>query len=1376
VQRRAVRLRRRVRKKPAVHRDRSERIFMSGQAKNSSPVGDASRSALSKQQQRLWVLDQVEHTAGAHNVLWCLRLRGKLDTCALESSFQALVERYPVLGSQFVAIDGEPACVRPAAGRVSFSQLDLTHLPESHRNDEALNSASEQLAEPFDLSQDCLLRARLFRVGAEDHLLTIAAHRIVCDARSIEALASELAALYKASVTGKPAPTAGSTYGEYASRQQAYLVSPKFEADLAFWKNKLKGVSAGLELPADRPRPAVQTFRGAQKTFAIEGELLASLQELCREQRATLFTALLSGFVGLLSRYSGAEDLIVGTEVSDQDFAAGGRFIGPTSNNLVLRFDGSGDISFLELLLRTGHVLEDARQHRDLPFASLLENLPLPRDLSRSPLLQVMFSAAPSSSDLTMPDLTCERIPFENHAEAADLAVEVTEKGNDDRDRVQLRFSYSSDLFDDSTIGRMMGHFQILLRAAARDPLHKVAALPVLTDAERHQIVVEWNDTRVDYPTDVPLNKFIEDQVERTPDAIALVCESQRLTYRELNQRANQVAHRLRTLGVGPDVLVGVCAERSVEMVLALLGIVKAGGAYVPLDPEYPRERLSAMLEDALPPVVLTQAALLNRVPEGAGRILCLDRDWGQFSGESTQNPPAVVDGENLAYAIYTSGSTGKPKGVPNTHAGIVNRLLWMQDQYKLAPGDRVLQKTPYSFDVSVWEFFWPLMTGACLVTARPGGHKDPANLIRTIAEQEITTIHFVPSMLNIFLEAEGLERCRSLRRVFASGEALSCDLQQRFFQRLAAELHNLYGPTEAAVDVTHWACRPDGEQVTVPIGRPVANTQIYILDRGLQPVPQGIPGELHIGGIQLARGYLNRPDLTAEKFIADPFGKSPEGRLYKTGDLARFLADGQIEYLGRIDQQVKLRGFRIELGEIEAVLEEHDQVRQAVVTVREDAPGDKYLAAYLAPVAGREVDVARVRSSLEKKLPAFMVPSRFVILEAFPMTTSGKVDRKALPAPQADPLNRSHMVAPRNELESQLVAIFQRVLKTQTVGVTDDFFELGGHSLAAARMLAEVGRITGKEIPLSALFRGATVASLAALIQEDVQKDVREESREGARPHFDPVVMRIQTGTGRLPFFAIVPPGEESVGYAMLARHMGPQRTVYKIQGHAPLVRQRPYTDEEMRQLSREYIAAMRSVQPDGPYCLGGMCDGTHISERIVLDLEAQGAEVGLFAIFDTWVLQHSQRRWLWKLDYYQRRLKELRTKSLSERLWTFKRAASNKVDRLAGGEQGRKDWRQAYWPENFTPPRFHAPVLLFKRPKQQFYYINDPQMGWGKRSAGGVEIHEIDFHHLEILREPHVGVFGETIVARMEQLDPQSEKQTKHFSDTLLVSSSSE
>jgi amino acid adenylation domain-containing protein len=888
--------------------------------------------------------------------------------------------------------------------------------------------------------------------------------------------------------------------------------------------------------------------------------------------------------------------------------------------------------------------------------------------------------------------------------------------------------------------------------------------MSILSEAERHQLLVEWNDTRVEYPTDVPLHKFIEEQVKKTPESVAVVYESEQLTYRELNRRANQLAHRLQKSKVGPDILVAVCMERSLEMVVSLLAILKAGGAYVPLDPEYPRERLDTMLQDANPPVVLAQSHLADRLPTGVQRTIYVDRDWPSVTSESPEDLTTAVNGKNLAYAIYTSGSTGKPKGVPNVHEGIVNRLLWMQDKYHLTGKDRVLQKTPFSFDVSVWEFFWPLMTGATLVVARPGGHRDPAYLVNLIAEQGITTLHFVPSMLGIFLDTAGLERCRTLRQVFASGEALPYELQQRFFERLAAELHNLYGPTEAAVDVTFFHCQRNGQLTVVPIGRPIANTQIYILDANLEPVSIGATGELHIGGIGLARGYLNRPDLTAQKFIQDPYSKTPGARLYKTGDSARFLPDGNIEYLGRIDQQVKLRGFRIELGEIEEVLLKCPGVRQAAVILREDNPGDKRLVAYMIAAAGAALDVDRIRGEIKDKLPEYMVPSRFITVKEFPMTTSGKLDRKALPAPVEEGVS-AITVAPRNELESKIAAAFASVLGIPSVGVTDNFFALGGHSLTAARLLSQVKEISGRDVPLSALLRAATVESLAQLVSVDEDAG-------------DPLVMEIQHGNNRrLPFFAIVPPGEESLGYAMLTRHMGAEQPVYKIQGRAPIVGgKRPYSQLEMQALTDEYIAAIRSVQPRGRYCLGGLCDGTHIAEQIVLGLEAQGEEVGLFAIFDTWVLQNSQRRWLWKIHYFGRRLREMKGLSLAARIASYRRVARNNLDRVLGRSSARTDWPQAYWPEGFTPMRFRAPVMLFKRPKQPFYYIKDPLMGWGSRSQGGVEIHEVDFRHQEILREPQVREFGEKLGQAMERLSqpvPNPEPQAEDRQASLVTAS---
>jgi amino acid adenylation domain-containing protein len=1321
-----------------------------------SPSTLMKRRPLSITQQRLWVLEQLHPGSAAQNVALGLRWTQEIDRSALQTALYEVMLQHEVLRMEFHVVDGAPRQFVFSSARVKVRDVDLRNLAQPERTARLSSLEQQEVRIPFDLAHGPLLRVTLFRLSHAEHTLLVVAHRMVCDDASLRILLSNLQSGYEAQMKGRWSERGRVRlqYCELAAREIASV------SGLSYWRQRLAGAPSSVDLPTDHPRPPVQTFEGGRQRMRIHSTLVERLRGLSQSRGAKLFATLVAAFNVLLFRCARQEDLVVGTRVSGRrarpEF---GRVVGPLENMLALRTDMSGDPSFADLLIRVQEVVEGAFAHQEVPFEALVRELRLERDMSRHPLFQIML--AMQSSDATNGDLGegASLVEVEIPTEQFDLSIEFAEQANE----LEARFGYNTDLFDASTIARMMGHFRILLESAGKDPGMSISRMPLLGEAERRQLLVEWNDTRVSYPREVPVHKLVEEQVEKTPDSVAVIYQSERLTYRQLNNRANQLAHRLQQSGVGPDVLVAVCAERSVELVVALLSALKAGGAYVPLDPEYPKDRLETILQDANPPVILTQTNLLDRLPAGARGVFCLDRDWPSLELESVENLPTICGGKSLAYAIYTSGSTGKPKGVPNVHEGIVNRLLWMQNMYKLTGSDRVLQKTPFSFDVSVWEFIWPLLTGATLVMARPGGHRDPAYLVNLIAEQRVTTLHFVPSMLSIFLESADLERCRSVRLVFASGEALPFELQQRFFERMGSELHNLYGPTEAAVDVTYWACRPNSQLSIVPIGRPIANTQIYILDANLQPVPIGVPGELHIGGVGLARGYLNRPDLTAEKFIPDPFSEMPGARLYKTGDLARFLSDGNIEYLGRLDYQVKLRGFRIELGEIEAVLVECAGVLQAVVVVREDHPGDKRLIAYLIAAPGKELDLENLRGDVKDKLPDYMVPSRLVLMERLPMTTSGKVDRKALPAPPLERGTTTTAVAPRNEVEARLALLFESVLGLPSVGVTDNFFDLGGHSLLAGRLLALVNEATGTQIPLSALFRGATVESLARLIE-----------REPEAEH-DPVVMEIQHGeSGRLPFFAIVPPGEESLGYAMLARHMGPAHTVYKIQGNAPVTRgKRPYSEQEMRALTDEYLAAMRSVQPHGPYCLGGLCDGTHIAEQIVLKLEAHGDEVGLFAIFDTWVLQHSQRRWLWKIYYYAQRLREIKKLSLSQRIATYKRVAGNKVQNLVGAKPVRTDWQQAYWPEGFTPTRFRAPVILFKRPKQPFYYVDDPHMGWGARAGGGVEIHEVDFHHLEILREPHVRIFGRELADCVARVTDSPAVSTENHEASLASAS---
>ncbi len=1313
---------------------------------------------MSVEQQRLWVLNELEHSSPAHNLPVCVELHGKLQRHVLDETLRVLFRRHRILRSCFVLRDGRPVCLDSCQDPVALEFVDLTDIPEAQAREKVRQLAQEEVLRPFVLERGPLLRPLLLKVTAENHLLLLVAHHIACDGKSVHILVAELAACY-AALTERETPGLAeivADYSDYVVWQQRQLQQGAFSDDVRYWKKQLTGASA-LELPIDYARPALQSFRGATQSFTISGELRSKLDALSRREHVSVSVTLSSVFIALLYRYTGQDDIMIGTEMPGRHHRDTANVVGVFSDYMALRVDVSGNPDFRELLRRLSAIWADAQRHRGLPFESLLEDLQLRRDLSRNPLFQVIFTQQAGLCDLSAAGLIFKPFPIDRGAGELDLSVRVLEY----KDKLDVHFSYCSDLFNPTTIDRMIGHFRMLLEAAAANPESHLSELPLLTRAEQEQLL-EWNNTAVDYPRDISLNRFIEQQVERTPGAVALGYESQELSYRELNSRANQLAHYLLKLGVGPDVLVGLCVERSVEMVVALLGTVKAGGAYVPLDPEYPIDRLESMLDDAKPAVVLMQAHLMKRLPKTSIQVICLDRDWHLLANESTENPQIQIAGTNLAYAIYTSGSTGKPKGVPNTHEGIVNRLLWMQDMYRLTPADRVLQKTPYSFDVSVWEFFWPLMTGARLVIARHGGHKDPVYLSKIIREQNITTVHFVPSMLGIFLDGDGVENCRSLRQVFASGEALPFELQQRFFERLKAELHNLYGPTEAAVDVTYFRCRPDTDRSIVPIGRPVANTQIYILDSQVRPVPVRVAGELHIGGRQLARGYLNRPDLTAEKFIRSPFSDDPQARLYKTGDLARYLPDGNIEYLGRIDHQVKLRGFRIELGEIESVLAEYSLVRQAVVTVREDVPGsgNKYLIAYLVLSGSQNVNINKVRDHAKAKLPEYMVPAKFMVLDKLPMTTSGKVDRKKLPAPEPERKARTQVV-PRTELESLLASIYRRVLGTGSVGVTDDFFDLGGDSLMAARMLSEIYADTGKQIPLALLFRGATPEYLARVIEQDADLPP------------DPVAMMIQSGDSVPPFFAVVPPGENAVGYVKLARHIGPAKPFYKLQGPGAVLVDRPYTDQEMQALAEQYVDAMRSVQAEGPYYFGGLCDGAHIAVRMARKLDEDGQKIAMLAIFDTWVLENSQRHLLWLVHYYADRLRQFRKLPVRRRLQIVARTISNLTRLITRHSQDRGAWSKTYWPDkSFVPPRFSGRITLFKRPKQPYYYVNDPQMGWGRRAAGGIDMQVVPIEHEEMLREPHVEVLAKRLGECLQTYFERAEQQTENPIDNFAFS----
>jgi amino acid adenylation domain-containing protein/non-ribosomal peptide synthase protein (TIGR01720 family) len=1050
---------------------------------------------LSVGQQALWFLAQLSPESTAYNIARALRVKSALDVPALERALQTLVARHASLRALFSSRDGRPfqrAQEQPESG---FEEEDAAGWGESYLRERLVEKAHT----PFDLERGPLLRVHLFKRSGGEYVLLLVTHHIVADFWSLELLLDELCEAYAALREGRPAKLnpVHAHYRGFVSWQEELLQGPDGERLRRYWLRQLAGELPALDLVTDRPRPPAQTYRGASLSFKLSAGLTRQLKALARSHGATLYTVLLAAFSALLHRYTGQEEILIASPTAGREKAGFAGVIGYFVNPVVIRTHVSRNSSFAAFLDQVRQTALDAFEHQSYPFARLVEDLQPSREQSRPPLFQAMFilqkphlldeqglssfALGEAGAPIQLNGLTLEPMALERRIAQFDLTLAMAEAGVE----MLASLEYNTDLFDAATVERLAGHLQTLLGSIVAAPSARVSELSLL-DAQERRLLSEWNQTYAEFPNGRCLHELIEEQVGRSPEAVAVLFEQEQLTYAELNGRANQLARHLRRLGVGSEVRVGVCLERSLEMVVGLLGILKAGGAYVPLDPEYPRERLALMLDDARLPVLLTTRRLADSLATQAATVVRLDADWPRIAVESRADLDSRATAENVAYVIYTSGSTGRPKGVMNTHRALCNRLHWMQKTYNLTGSDSVLQKTPFSFDVSVWEFFWPLMAGARLVLAPPGAHRDGGALVRLIKERQITVMHFVPAMLRVWLDQPGLERCGSLRMVVCSGEALPFELQERFFARLPAELHNLYGPTEAAIDVTSWKCSREDKRRIVPIGHAIANTQIHILDRQLQPVPVNVPGELHIGGVGLARGYLHRPGLTAEKFIPNPFGEGAGERLYRTGDLARYLPDGQVEFLGRLDHQVKLRGFRIELGEIEALLSRHEAVREVVVIARGDAGGERQLVAYVVrEQSGPKPSASVLRAFLKEKLPDYMLPASFVVLDALPLTASGKVDRRALPAPDgARAESGQALVEARTQTEEVLAGIWSRLLGLERVSIHDNFFELGGHSLLGMQLISRAREALGVELSVRALFDAPTVRAFAAKVE----------------------------------------------------------------------------------------------------------------------------------------------------------------------------------------------------------------------------------------------------------------------------------------------------
>ncbi|KAG8149329.1 non-ribosomal peptide synthetase/type I polyketide synthase [Burkholderia catarinensis] len=1040
-------------------------------------------AALSEAQRQLWILSEVDPEGSlAYNVNTTLELNGRLDEAAMRAAVQGLVDRHEALRTTLTP-DGSGQIVHPSL-KLQIPLIDTDQ--DAWRDHES--------RQPFDLVNGPLFRAALVRLDSTRHLLVMTAHHIVCDGSTFGILLEDLARAY----AGAAPAAAPLQFREYLKQLDGQRHSPETKANRAYWLAQCAHRAEPLNLPLDYPRPAVKTFHGERVSLHLDAAEATSLRTAARQNGCTLYMMLLAGFNLFLHRIAGQQEIVTGIPVTGRSVAGSDRLAGYCTHLLPLRSTLPEQATVASFLAGTRQNLLDALEHQDFPFAELVREIGAQRDLNAAPLVSAVFNLEPVSALPELPGLTVGLVTPLIRYTAFDLNVNVLDAGQ----ALLIDCDYNTDLFDESTVQRFLGIYRTLLTRLADDASAAVARLPLTSDAERSLLTVEWNRTEMDFGDAAaqPLHRLFEQQVERTPDAVAAVYDDVALTYAELNLHANRLAHRLIELGVAPDSLVGVAMERSLDMIVALLAILKAGGAYVPVDPEYPAERVRFMIDNAQLRWLLTQQHLLDALPDSDARVIVVDRDTLDLDAAPASNPAPVLSGDNLAYMIYTSGSTGRPKGALNTHRAITNRILWMQHAYTLGADDAVLQKTPFSFDVSVWEFFWPLVTGARLVFARPGGQRETDYLVELIERERITTVHFVPSMLRAFLDHPDLDaHCTSLRRVVCSGEALPYDLQQRCLASLDVRLFNLYGPTEAAVDVTAWECRRDDPHRIVPIGRPIANTRLYIVAAQLQPVPAGVAGELLIGGTPVGRGYHGEPELSAEKFIVDPFSADPHARLYRTGDLARYRLDGNIEFLGRIDHQIKLRGLRIEPGEIEAALASHPLVEAAVVALRGADDGAR-LVAWLRSSQPEAELIEAVRAHLRQRLPDYMVPSAFVVVTAFEQLPNGKLDRAGLPEP-GDGL--AH-VAPANALEAQLTAIWQEVLGQARISTTANFFELGGNSLSATKVAARIRRDLHVKLEIRSLFSHPTISSLAKRIADTQPIDYAPVTPLPAQAHYE--------------------------------------------------------------------------------------------------------------------------------------------------------------------------------------------------------------------------------------------------------------------------------
>ena len=1333
---------------------------------------------LSFAQERLWFLDQINPGDASLYISRGLRIEGDLNPDLLQRSLQAIVDRHESLRTTFATtqlyagVDSTPEQLVAESSSIELSFTDLSAAPFHERLRQARRLAQAEAQRAFDLTIGPLIRATLLTLDQKEHVLLLTVHRIISDDRSLALLFEELWRAYSACLKGQNAGNPELPpvqFADYAYWQRKTLNVETLRKDNCFWQARLQDAPAVLELPTDRPRPAVQNWLGDSVSIVVAEGLTRALLALTKDEHTTLFVTLMTAFQIMLARYSRQQTIVTGSEFANRELAETRNMIGPLADTFALRTDLSGHSSFRALLAQVSENARQSEAHQAMPFAKLIEELQLEPSMSYAPVFQVALNLRETLAlNTKIAGLTIADFEFDTGVARLDLTVDIQRVA----DQLECRFEYDSDLFDRQTIERMGRHFDVLLGGIVNNPDQRISSLPLLTGTELSQVLYEWNASQAGEHPGQCIQELFEAAAEKMPEATALVCGADRLSYAELNRRANQLAHYLLRLGIRPENRVGVYLERSVNTIVGLLAILKAGGAYVPIDPAYPRDRARFMLEDSLVPVLITQKSLAANLPAQQAEIVQIDEDWPLVAGESEGNPPRLITPENLAYVIYTSGSTGRPKGVTVTHKTVTHLFAATREQLGFREGDVWTTVHSSAFDFSVWEIWGSLLQGGRLVIVPLELTRSPAALSELLSREHVTILNQTPSALHQLLDHKPDIRDLSLRMIICGGDALDRELAETVSE-IGVPVWNFYGPTESTVWATYTKIEPgaSGNELT-SIGRQISDIEIYVVDESMQAVPVGVPGEICIGGAGLARGYLHRPELSAERFVPNPFSRTAGERIYRTGDLGRHLRNGKIEFLGRLDNQVKLRGFRIELGEIETVLGQHPQVEQAVVIIREDQPGDKRLVGYVVsgfPLRAKAVQqlVPSLRRLLAEKLPDYMVPATFVMLDALPLTPNRKVDRRALPKPEEGRRNLDQtFLAPRDNLERQLANIWEKILDVKTVGVQDSFFELGGHSLLAVRLFAQIENRFGRRLPLAALFQAPTIEQLANVLRETA-------SSKGWSS-----LVPIQPLGSKPPLYCVHAAGANVLIYRPLSRHLGNEQPVYALQAQGLDGQRQPLLHIE--DMAAHYIREMRAFQPEGPYQLLGASFGGLVIFEMAQQLLEQGQEVALMAMLNTNCPVYPVSK---KIQFHLAHFRQHGARFYTREIWKTLRRKIGKptvsveingppdpelaklvADRRHGDEALVRTVLAILDAEKDYVPRgkIYPGKITFFWAKDDATNFEDNRLGWRRLAAGGLEVHEVPGTHGSMREEPNVAMLVAELRPCLEK-SPERECQPR-------------